>query len=731
MDTKIVTQLAVDSPVNLGASYEFDKSDRKYIDDQIRGLEQHVVDDLINGVIATWYQIDNSSSQLAVGDNVTFAGTQTTPTVTKAIPSSMYGYSVPAGIVVQVSPANGKARIAMEGAIPPSITGLATGSPGFVRIASNGRCERIASPSTSDYVIGSVDQEGNLAFARTIGTYPGNPSIPHGTGVVFVHGGSFDANGSMGTANQVLTTNGTATDVGWSSSLSLSALTLAATLTLSALSGSGAGLASIDNSGHVGFESFSSLAGAITLAGDVTHAANANLVEKLTGSGGLVQVPNGTSIEFLDGSSHTAASGNLRMPNATTIIAARDQANTGDIRVLATDSSNVVTLGDNAGNVAGVNILSNSLIQIANTGYTISLDNTGAVTFAAVDTMLGYTGSTSGYYFSGAVSAANVGFNSAHATGAGTGLAIKAQDAHSGSGLSGGPLKLYSGITDSTSPSVGMGVIEMWGGSNLIGTWRITSASGANTNDARFSLGTTAAYFLFSAPNSGQALFFQALAGTVGFETGQVNFYDASVALAAQLNLNASGTTSLSVYTTVSTFAIGYSGAASGAGGATNISGQDAGGTGNNGGDVNVAGGAHTTTGHDGKVNLKSASTTVFTAGPDSSGVDASQVLGAMTWAGRSVSGSYTVDSSGPDLVLEVDVSGGTSAITLPTPYAGRLVIVKDAKQNAATDNITVTRGNVAHYIDGIQADLVIQANNACVWLYGVDSTHWITIAAR
>ena len=55
------------------------------------------------------------------------------------------------------------------------------------------------------------------------------------------------------------------------------------TATFSGLAGNGTGLVGINNAGLISFESFSSLAGSVTLAGDVSGAANANTVDKWKG----------------------------------------------------------------------------------------------------------------------------------------------------------------------------------------------------------------------------------------------------------------------------------------------------------------------------------------------------------------------------------------------------------------------------------------------------------------
>ncbi len=81
------------------------------------------------------------------------------------------------------------------------------------------------------------------------------------------------------------------------------------------------------------------------MAGDVGGTTAASVVSTLTGTAGLVQTAASTALALLDGSSHTASTGTIRLPNASTIFG-RNALNTANIQLLALSSGNVVTLGE-------------------------------------------------------------------------------------------------------------------------------------------------------------------------------------------------------------------------------------------------------------------------------------------------------------------------------------------------------------------------------------------------
>jgi hypothetical protein len=151
-------------------------------------------------------------------------------------------------------------------------------------------------------------------------TPPGSVSTPTGSGVWHNTAGALDGAASHGTAGQLLFTNAGATDTQWGSfSGDVSLSTTPGVTTVAKIDGASvpaAGSLTTGNGLYVTGPSTLSysalnLAGGPnfvtgvlpsasqapqTLAGDVTGAANANVVTRLSGSGGSVVVPSGVSI---------------------------------------------------------------------------------------------------------------------------------------------------------------------------------------------------------------------------------------------------------------------------------------------------------------------------------------------------------------------------------------------------------------------------------------------------
>ena len=173
--TTQIDNLAVDEPIVLDAEYRFDDLDRRYLDDQIRGTQRHIVDSLLSGFVATWVQHDpGAASDLAAGDCVCVANdTSSRPTVHKALPGSTLADSgVVHGIALTGAPPGGWVQVAMVGAVPRALTGLTTGLAGPVRVSLSGRAERVVSLASADYPLGHVDASGTLTLdpSRAVGS---------------------------------------------------------------------------------------------------------------------------------------------------------------------------------------------------------------------------------------------------------------------------------------------------------------------------------------------------------------------------------------------------------------------------------------------------------------------------------------------------------------------------------------------------------------------------------
>ncbi len=83
-------------------------------------------------------------------------------------------------------------------------------------------------------------------------------------------------------------------------------------------------------------------------SGSMTGAVGATTIYSMGAAGG----------DFIAlGASPVAAAGQIRVPNASTIISARNVANTNDITVIRTDASNDILIGDTSGQTASVQLL--------------------------------------------------------------------------------------------------------------------------------------------------------------------------------------------------------------------------------------------------------------------------------------------------------------------------------------------------------------------------------------
>lgn len=169
----LATLFTPDSPVALVANWFMDKTDRQYIDSQILSL-QTLLTNSLRGQHTTWAQVHSSSGTVAAGDclcTAAQAATEDNPLlanryVTRAlgVPIGLSGLVL--GVALTASPPGGWVLMATGGIIGPSITGLAAGGSGSVRLnTATARCLR-GDITSGYYPIGWVDNVGNLSLAR-------------------------------------------------------------------------------------------------------------------------------------------------------------------------------------------------------------------------------------------------------------------------------------------------------------------------------------------------------------------------------------------------------------------------------------------------------------------------------------------------------------------------------------------------------------------------------------
>lgn len=170
-DSKITTDLDVDDPLQQDADFLFDADDRRYIDNQVRGIQKHMVAGQIRGVYATWFRLSGSSAAVAAGDCVLPAAINnaTEPTVTRGVTAAFAAVPAAAGVVLRAATPGSMVLVATAGELSPLITGLGA-AKGRVRVnGTTARCERVDALGANDIGVGSVDTSGWLQVSTALG----------------------------------------------------------------------------------------------------------------------------------------------------------------------------------------------------------------------------------------------------------------------------------------------------------------------------------------------------------------------------------------------------------------------------------------------------------------------------------------------------------------------------------------------------------------------------------
>lgn len=165
-ESLITAALEVDPALVQSAGYRMDSNDRAYLDAQNRGVQQHLVDSLIRGVVASWFQVHGSSAELAPGDVFCLAGSSSAgvPLVTLATSGALATSFAPMGVALMAAAPGAKVRGAVAGVVPAAITGITSG--GRVRVGADGAAELIGGVGyeSADYPLGFADASGNLTL---------------------------------------------------------------------------------------------------------------------------------------------------------------------------------------------------------------------------------------------------------------------------------------------------------------------------------------------------------------------------------------------------------------------------------------------------------------------------------------------------------------------------------------------------------------------------------------
>lgn len=89
----------------------------------------------------------------------------------------------------------------------------------------------------------------------------------------------------------------------------------------------------------------------------------------------------------------------------------------------------------------------------------------------------------------------------------------------------------------------------------------------------------------------------------------------------------------------------------------------------------------------------------------------------------RTITTSYTVDSTSPDFEIWCNSPSAAINLTLPTPTAGRTLRIRDIGGQAETNNITLVRHG-SESINGLAASRILQTNFG-LWIVTSDGTNW------
>ena len=159
MSTAITDTIGVDPAITAAALAAFTPAARRYIDDQIRGCQQHLVDSLLSGKVCTWTLIDSSSAAVAPGDLLQPGTGNTLARLTEPARPGMPFYAVAVALTSGLP--NTRARVAYAGRVE-AIT-IGTLAEGYaIADTSTGRIVSTSTPTEDDCFVGVIDAAGTL-----------------------------------------------------------------------------------------------------------------------------------------------------------------------------------------------------------------------------------------------------------------------------------------------------------------------------------------------------------------------------------------------------------------------------------------------------------------------------------------------------------------------------------------------------------------------------------------
>lgn len=188
MSTAITDSIAVDPPLTSAQAAVFTPAQRQYIDAQIRGCQQHLVDSLLSGVVCTWVDLDAGSAAVTKGQCGCSALDASNPRkVTKVTPSAIAAAGGACCVFLSAASPGSRVRAAIAGRLPPSVTGLPA-SAGTAIVNPNWAtidADLTGCVMPTEYPIGTIDSAGvlTLNLPQEIGAGSGNAKYIRGAAV--------------------------------------------------------------------------------------------------------------------------------------------------------------------------------------------------------------------------------------------------------------------------------------------------------------------------------------------------------------------------------------------------------------------------------------------------------------------------------------------------------------------------------------------------------------------
>jgi hypothetical protein len=352
---------AIDETLTITAATRLDQSYFQEKENQIAALGGEVVAQRNRPCVVVYATLDPEAvAAVQTGDVVALkpsvAGSD--PFVILANASAIAGGAVPCGVVVDAGAPGQRVRIALGGLLTHDVTGL--GADGYARLDANGRMELVASYSAGDYVLGRSNTSGDAYL-----DVQGRPMDASGGGGSMAVAGDLLGTGSVLASPRVGTLTGILGVVSVLAGAALSFGTNPATVGSLRHATTSVLMAARNNTNTANIAVLTAgSANQIIVGSDGAAGALPTLIDFYASTSGFQFRPVGTTIRALIGDTGTfigpalvvaaltttpvSTIGDIRVANGTSILSARNAANTADLALLAT-TSDILTVGSGAG----------------------------------------------------------------------------------------------------------------------------------------------------------------------------------------------------------------------------------------------------------------------------------------------------------------------------------------------------------------------------------------------